>query len=138
MTPLAEVEVRLSEVRKRLAAIGSAELNDETEGQNWTISGRNTPTLKRAVKRCGWAAKSEPEKIEKRADHGEDLELRELRDSVQFGTYVAAAIGGHPVFNGAEAEYNATPWDLKRTNSRLNCWAATWKLAPSKPMVKPK
>ena len=105
MTPLAEVEVRLSEVRKRLAAIGAAELNDDVRAEldNLRAEYTDLETRSQALRMGG---ESEPEKIEKRADHGEDLELRELRDSVQFGTYVAAAIGGHPVFNGAEAEYN--------------------------------
>ena len=105
MTPLQEVEVRLSECRKRLAAIGAAELNDETRAEvdNLRAEYSDLETRSQALRMGG---ETEPEKIEKRADHAEDLELRGLQGNVHFSNYLTAAMAGHGVYAGAEAEYN--------------------------------
>ena len=52
------------------------------------------------------AAEAEPETPEHRQDNPAGTELRELRSKVEFGKYVAAAMTGNGVSDGAEREYN--------------------------------
>ena len=105
MTDLQKLELRATELRKRLADIGGmAELSDEIRSDLDTIKAEylDNDSRQAALKLAG-DVPAEP--VETRQD-GEGKELRELRQSVNFGKYIAAAMAGGGVHNGAELEYN--------------------------------
>ena len=105
MTDLQRLELRAGEIRKRLAEIGGmADLTDETRGELATLRKDyiDCEDQQSALKIAG---DTPPEPLEQRND-AEGREFRELRSNAQFGRYVAAAMGGHGVGNGAELELN--------------------------------
>ena len=105
MTDLQKLELRAAELRKRLADIGGmADLTDEIRSELDTLKAEYTDNDSRqvALKLAG-DVPSEP--VETRQD-GEGKELRELRQNVHFGKYIAAAMAGGGVHNGPELEYN--------------------------------
>ncbi len=106
MTPIQQLEVRSGELRKRLAEIGGlAELSDEIRNELDTLKAEYTDNDSRqaALKMAGDIP---PEPVETRQDDGEGKELRELRHNVHFEQYIAAAMAGGGIRNGAELEYN--------------------------------
>ena len=105
MTPIQILEIRSGEIRQRLAAIGGmVDLTDEirSELQTLTVEYTDNDAKQTAMKIAGDIP---PEPVETRED-GEGKELRELRQNVHFGQYIAAAMAGGGVHNGAELEYN--------------------------------
>ena len=105
MTDLQKLEIRAGAIRKRLAEIGGmTDLTDETRGELATLRKDyvDNEDMQAALKIAGDAP---PEPLEERND-SEGREFRELRSNAQFGRYVAAAMGGHGVGNGAELELN--------------------------------
>ena len=80
------------------------DLTDETRGELATLRKDyvDNEDMQAALKIAGDAP---PEPLEERND-SEGREFRELRSNAQFGRYVAAAMGGHGVGNGAELELN--------------------------------
>ena len=108
MTDLQKLELRASELRKRLADIGGmADLTDEVRSELDTLKAEYTDNDSRqaALKLAG-DVPAEP--VETRQDGGdrETRELRDLRANIEFGRYVAAAMAGGGVYNGPELEYN--------------------------------
>ena len=105
MTPLQTLEIRAGDIRGRLSEVAEMELTDELRSELTTLRReyQDNETKQTALKIAG-AAPEKPKETD--TETREEKERNELRSSVQFGTYVAAAIGGHPVFNGPEAEYN--------------------------------
>ena len=106
MTPIQTLEIRAGEIRKRLADIGGMEeLTDETRSELDKLKLEYSDNdSKRAALTVAGDAPAEP--VETRQDDGEGKELRELRQNVHFGKYIAAAMAGGGVHNGAELEYN--------------------------------
>ena len=102
------LEIQALDYQNRLRAIGGmepAEYTEETRSELATLRdsmGRNADQ-QTALKLAGDA---DPEPIETRTDTPADSKLLELRSQLQFGKYVAAAMGGRPVLTGPEAEYN--------------------------------
>ena len=99
-------------MRNRLGEIGGMEMAE------WTDEIRSElKLLRRSMEVNGdqqtaleLSGVGDPEPIETRTETPADTadsKLLELRDSLQFGKYVAAALAGRPVLTGAEAEYNA-------------------------------
>ena len=133
MTPLQTLEIRAGDIRGRLSEIAELELTDETRAELGSLRReyQDNEAKQAALKIAGVGP--EPPK-ETATETREEKERNELRASVQFGTYVAAAIGGHPVFNGPEAEYNRK-LAYRVINSRLNCWAVALKSGRLQPMV---
>lgn len=106
MTKRQKVELRLSEIRKRLAELGSAEeMTEEVEKEIAELRAelREVETRFQALVE----AEGEP-KVEVREVETEDAEaraLRELRGKVTLSGYVAAAVEQRSA-DGAELEYN--------------------------------
>ena len=108
MTDLQKLELRASELRKRLADIGGmADLTDEIRSEMDTLKAEYTDNDSRqAALKIAGDVPAEP--VETRQDGGdrETRELRDLRANIEFGRYVAAAMAGGGVYNGPELEYN--------------------------------
>ena len=105
MTPLQTLEIRASEIRKRLSEIGGTdELTDELRAELATLRTeyQDNETRQVALKIAG---DEPPEPTVTETETDEDRELRELRSNVEFGRYIGAAIGRTGV-TGAELEYN--------------------------------
>ena len=105
MTDLQKLELKLGEIRRKLAeAIGTAE-PDMTVVDALTAEIRATDALLVAQR----LIEPEPETTTSTTASltAEERELAELRSRVEFGRYVGAALGGMPVIAGPEAEYNA-------------------------------
>ena len=105
MTPLQTLEIRAGDIRGRLSEVAEMELTDELRSELTSLRReyQDNESKQTALKIAG-AAPEKPKETD--TETREEKERNELRSSVHFGTYVAAAIGGHPVFNGPEAEYN--------------------------------
>ena len=107
MTPLQELEVRAADVRRRIGEIADIPDTDWTDEITAELSalraehGRNE-LRQSALKLSGDGT---PEPVEHATPV--DDKLVELRNRLQFGTYVAAAMAGRPVLSGPESEYNA-------------------------------
>ena len=105
MTDAQVLELRASEIRSRLAELAQViELDVEQRSEMDLLAKeyQTNETRQRALKIAGDVP---PEPTETRED-SEGKELRELRSNVQFGKYIAAALAGSGVQNGAELEYN--------------------------------
>ena len=107
MTPLSTLEVRAGEIRIRLAELSAVDdMTPEVRSELDSLRTEYTDTERRmAALRIAEAA---PTPLETRTGEGsaEERAFQELRSNVHFGPYVAAAIAGHGVVRGAEAEYN--------------------------------
>ena len=117
MTDLQKLELKLGEIRRKLAeAIGTAE-PDMTVVDALTAEIRATDALLVAQR----LIEPEPETTTSTTSQtAEERELAELRSRVEFGKYVGAALGGMPVIAGPEAEYNQLTWACPGTTSRWN------------------
>ena len=107
MTDLQKLELRATELRKRLADIGTmAELSDETRSEMDTLKAEYTDNDSRqAALKIAGDVPAEPVETRQATDR-EARELRDLRANIEFGRYVAAAMAGGGVHNGPELEYN--------------------------------
>ena len=106
MTPLQTLEIRAGEIRGRLSELaGTAEMTDEVRAELDSLRVEYTDNDRRqaALKLAGDAP---PDPVESATETREGKELLELRESVEFGKYVAAAMGARGVSNGPELEYN--------------------------------
>ena len=104
MTPIQTLEIRAGEIRKRLAEIGGlADMTDEVRSELDTLK---TEYADNDGKRAALmiAGDGKPTIVE--TVSSEARELVELRSKVNFGKYVAAAMSGNGVGDGAEREYN--------------------------------
>ena len=105
-TPLMALEIRAADVRHRIgeiADIPDADWTDEITAELSALRaehGRNE-LRQTALKLSGDGT---PEPVETATPV--DDKLAELRNRLQFGTYIAAAMAGRPVLAGPEAEYN--------------------------------
>ena len=105
MTDLQGLELRASEIRSRLAELGLlTDLDTEQRGEMETLGKEygNNEARQRALRIAGDGL---PDPIETRND-GEGREYRELRRKAGFGAYVAGALSGGGVKDGAELELN--------------------------------
>lgn len=104
MTPRQKLEIRASEIRTKLSELaGLDELSDEQRGEIGTLRTeyQDVETRIQAIT----VAEDEPTRTPVDTGDGEGRELRELRERVEFGAYVGAALETRGV-NGAAAEYN--------------------------------
>ena len=104
MKPIDTLKLRAIEVRARLAEIATADMTDESRAELDTlkVEYRDNEAKQAAL----MIADDTPETIVKQTD-GSGGAFAELRESLDFGKYVAAALSGNGVSTGAEAEYNA-------------------------------
>ena len=105
MTPLQTLEIRAGDIRKRLAVIGGMdELTQEVQSEfDGLRKEYNDNETRQTAHKIAGDVPAEP--IETRND-SEGREYRELRSNVDFGRYIAAAMGGRAVGNGPELELN--------------------------------
>ncbi len=112
MTPKMKLELRRSEVRKRLAAIAALEgdeFTDEVREEVGKLRGELETLEERAqalILSGDDDAKPETRQTGDGERDGEARERAELRSKVKLGGYVAAAIEGRAA-GGAESEYNS-------------------------------
>ena len=105
MTPIQQLQLRASEIRSRLSAIGSmAELDAETRAEMEALGSEYADN--EARQRAAMVAGDVPaQPVEHRTD-SEGREYRELLSNASFGRYVAAAMANTGVSGGAELELN--------------------------------
>ena len=103
MKPIDTLRVRAMEVRVRLAELSTAEMTDDSRAEIDTLRTEYTDLERRQSAML--IADDTPEPIET-ATSGEGKEYRELRNAASFSRYVAAAMAGRGVSQGAEAELN--------------------------------
>ena len=104
MTTSQKIRVRLSEVRERLNAIAALEGEAFTDEVRSEAEALHTEYADLEIRhRAAILAEPEPEEREAAPD-AEMRERVELRSRASLGTYLAAALSGRVVSDGAEAE----------------------------------
>ena len=104
MTPYQKLQIRMSDVRKRLSELGGIEtLTDEHRSEIETLRTEYGDLETRSVALTIGGDVPETTVTESTS---EDRELTEIRSAVNFGEYIAAAMAGHGVTQGPEFEYN--------------------------------
>ena len=117
MTPLEKLQLEQSQVRSQLnTALALAEAERPATWQSdmdtLTTRAQSLETEMRAVLVLGSGDDSDDDKDKTTTttttttESKEELERRELTEKIEFGNYIAAAMGMHGVTGGAEAEYN--------------------------------
>ena len=105
MTPVQTLELKLGEIRRKLAdALVVADPDMEVvEGLTAEIRAADALLVAQRL------IEPEPETTTSTtgSQTAEERELVELRSKVEFGKYVGAALAGMPVIAGPESEYNA-------------------------------
>ena len=112
MTRVQKLQMKLSEARQTLG--GLLDKATEERSETWNADLEMTKSELRSLETQLQGAlmieddKTETETVttETVTETREDKEKRELRNAVDFRNYLAAALSGHGVFNGVEAEYN--------------------------------
>ena len=104
MTPLQTAQLRAGEIRIRLSELGGeTELSDETRAELDALRKEYADVERRQA--AAMIADDTPEPVESHND-AEGSEYRQLLNSADFGKYVAAAMSGSGVGDGAERELN--------------------------------
>ena len=104
MTPIQTLELRAGTIRARLAEIGvMADMTDEVRAE---LDALKTEYIDNDGKRAALMIADDGKQTVVNTVSSEGRELVELRSKVDFGRYVAAAMSGNGVGDGAEREYN--------------------------------
>ena len=103
MKPIDTLRLRAIEVRARLAELATAEVTDETRGELDTLKTEYADIERRQAALI--ISGDTPEPMENQHD-AEGHEFRQLLESSDFSRYVAAAMSGTGVSDGAEKELN--------------------------------
>ena len=106
MTPLQELEVRAADIRRRLGEIADIPETDWTDEITTELTGLRSEHGRNELRQSALKVAGDGAPVPVETATPVDDKLAELRNSLQFGTYVAAAMGGRPVLAGPEAEYN--------------------------------
>ena len=105
------LKIRQRDMMGRLGEIGGmepAEYTDEVRSKKWRRCAWKCAPTGNSKPRWNCPALATPNRLKPEPQRQPaDSKLLELRDSLHFGKYVAAALAGRPVLTGAEAEYNA-------------------------------
>ena len=107
MTPLQELEVRAADIRRRLGEIADIPETDWTDEITTELTGLRSEHGRNELRQSALKVAGDGAPVPVETATPVDDKLVELRNSLQFGTYIAAAMGGRPVLAGPEAEYNA-------------------------------
>lgn len=105
MTALQRAQLRQSEIRSKIAAELDKEDGERDHGEleSLTQQAKNVEVeLRAALVAEGENGLPEDEEVPR----GEDDKLLELRERIDFGRYLEAAVDGRGVRDGAELEYN--------------------------------
>ena len=104
MTPLQTAQLRAGEIRIRLSELAAeTEFTDETRAELEALRKEYADNERRQA--AAMIADDTPEPVENRND-SEGNEYRQLLNGAQFSNYVAAAMAGSGVGDGAERELN--------------------------------
>ena len=103
MKPIDTLRLRAIEVRARLAELATAEVTEETRSELDTLKTEYADNERRQAALI--ISDDKPEPIET-TDTSEGREFRQLLDASDFSRYVAAAMSGNGVSDGAERELN--------------------------------
>ena len=104
MTPTQTLEIRAGTIRARLAEIGGlADMDDEVRSE---LDALKTEYIDNDARRSALLIADDGKSTIVDTTSAEGRELVELRSGVDFGRYVAAAMSGNGVSDGAEREYN--------------------------------
>ena len=106
MTPLQELEVRAADIRRRLGEIADIPETDWTDEITTELSGLRSEHGRNELRQSAMKLAGDGAPVPVETATVPDDKLVELRNSLQFGTYIAAAMGGRPVMAGPELEYN--------------------------------
>ena len=106
MTPLQELEVRAADVRRRIGEIADIPDADWTDEITAELSGLRSEHGRNEQRQSALKVSGDGTPVPVETATVVDDKLAELRNSLQFGTYIAAAMGGRPVLAGPELEYN--------------------------------
>ena len=103
MTRVQKIQLKQSELRTKIAEELDKTEDERTDGllEDLTSQARATEVELRAALTIEEETAT-PDVVESQEDH----QLRELRERLDFGAYVNAALSGTGVMVGAEAEYN--------------------------------
>ena len=107
MTPLQELEVRAADIRRRLGEIADIPETDWTDEITTELTGLRSEHGRNELRQSALKVAGDGAPVPVETATPVDDKLVELRNRLQFGTYIAAAMGGRPVLAGPEAEYNA-------------------------------
>ena len=103
MKPIDTLRMRVFEIRARLAELATAEVTDESRAELDALRTEFADNERRQA--ALMIADDTPAPIET-TDTSEGREYRELRQAASFSRYVAAAMAGKGVGDGAESELN--------------------------------
>ena len=112
MTRLQRIQLKQSEARKALAEM--LDTPEDKRSETFTAdldAKRNELTALESELQAALVLDSEEQAAVTDDDAGasddaEGRELRQLQDQIEFSTYIAAALAGHGIAQGPEAEYN--------------------------------
>ena len=103
MKPIDTLRLRAIEVRARLAELATAEVTEETRSELDALRNEYADNERRQA--AAIISGDAPEVLEN-TDNGEGREFRQLLESSDFSRYVAAAMAGSGITDGAERELN--------------------------------
>ena len=104
MTNLQKIELRKSQIRKRMGEL--SELADQTEETRSEVSTLTTEMQDLEVRHQAAILAGEDDVVETTTDAGEEREIRELRENAEFGRYLEASLERRSILDGAEKELN--------------------------------
>ena len=102
MTPTQKLQLEQSKNRSEIAAILNTEADKRSDSWEADLEGltKRAQSLELELRAALVAGD------DKTTEDTEDLERRQLEKSINFAPYISAAMSGHGVASGAEAEYN--------------------------------
>ena len=110
MTPTQKLQVAQSENRSKIAGILDTEEDKREKTWQSDLEGltKRAQSLELELRAALVAGEDKPEKTEKTetTEDTADLERRQLEESIGFEAYIRAAMSGHGVASGPEAEFN--------------------------------
>ena len=109
MTPTQKLQVAQSENRSKIAGILDTEEDKREKTWQSDLEGltKRAQSLELELRAALVAGEEKTEETtEKTTEDTADLERRELEKSIGFEPYVRAAMSGHGVASGPEAEFN--------------------------------
>ena len=112
MTPTQKLQVEQSKNRSEIAAILNTEADKRSDSWETDLEGltKRAQSLELELRAALVAGEDEKEETKEETtettEDTADLERRELEQSISFAPYISAAMSGHGVASGPEAEYN--------------------------------
>ena len=115
MTSTQKIQLEQSKNRAAIGAILNTELEKRAESWSADLDALSTraESLEIELRAALVAGEDDPKtetetetRTETRTETPEELEKRQLENSIDFGKYLSAALAGHGVVSGPESEYN--------------------------------